>query len=277
MQTNKDSAQRYSDIPTLNEAWLDWLASPAGSKHHEQELALFREVLPHARGYALAVASLANPEELVGASKTAHQWWLKAHVCTQGEMTSVQIDSLQWPFEEDSLDVIVLHHTLDYAQWPHQTIREAARCLNDSGRLIVVGYNPFSVWGVGKMLFGRWSQKFPWLCRFINPWRVADWLTLLDCRVVKAYYTRPLLPWNFEALKKIRFLNKETDDPKKIPSGFWPGASYLLVCKPETPCLTPIQKDWRRRQFSNLPIAGRTVSGRAVNRQGVSRTLPKEP
>lgn len=260
MQPNKDNAHKYADIPTLNEAWLDWLATPAGFNLHQQELVLFNEVLPNARGYALAVSSLANPELLVESSKTAHQWWLKAHMCTQGAMTSVQVDPLQWPFEDDSLDVVILHHTLDYAQWPHQTLREAARCLNDSGRLIVVGYNPFSLWGMGKMIFGRWSQRFPWLCRFINPWRVADWLTMLDCRVVKAYYTRPLLPWGTGEVGKYFFLKKKPDAAKKIPSGFWPGASYMLVCKPETPCLTPIQKDWRRRQFTNLPIAGRTFN-----------------
>ncbi len=272
MQPDKDNAHKYSDIPTLNEAWLDWIASPAGFNLHQYELELFREVLPNARGYALAVSSLACPEELVSSSKTAHQWWLKAHVCNQGEMTCVQVDPVQWPFEDDSLDVVILHHTLDFAQWPHQTLREAARCLSDSGRMIVVGYNPMSLWGLGKVLLGRWSQRFPWLCRFINPWRIADWLTMLDCRVVKAYYTRPVLPWSaFDLTKwltfgKRQFFGKRDSSAKKLRSGFWPGASYMLLCKPETPCLTPIQKDWRRRQFTNLPIAGRSFT---VNPAGV--------
>ena len=258
MQPNKYNTHKYSDIPTLNEAWLDWLSTPAGQNLHQQELEMFNEVLPGLRGYALAVASLSDPETLVSYSKTAHQWWLKAHSCTKGDMVSVQLDPVQWPFEDGSLDVVVLHHTLDYTQWPHQTVREAVRCLHSSGHLVIVGYNPFSFWGITKLLLGRWSQKFPWLCRFISPWRIADWLTMLDCRVTKAYYTRPLFPWTSgnlgEALRRRGF----NFGGRKLPSGFWPGASYMMVSKPETPCLTPIQKSWRRRQFTNLPIAGRS-------------------
>jgi SAM-dependent methyltransferase len=262
MQTDKHNVHKYSDIPSLNEAWLSWLSTEAGRGVHQEEIDLMDEVLPKLRGYGLAVASLGDPQPLLGASKNSYQWWLKLHQCSEGAVTSAQIDPLQWPFEDGTLDVIVLHHSLDYAQWPHQTLREAVRCLSDSGHLVVIGFNPFSMWGIGRLLLGRWSQRFPWVCRFINPWRIADWLTMLDCRVTSAYYSRSLLPWssgNWKRALQRRGLRLSLDD-KRLTKGFWPGASYLLVCKPEIPSLTPIQKDWRRRQFTGIPLTERSYN-----------------
>lgn len=261
MQTDKHHAHRYSDTASVNLAWQDWLVSPMGKKLLDQETELFNSILPGLRGYALAISSLSQPDALVAGSRNAHRWWLKVDATTKvagaaTELPMVVHDPVQWPFEDDSLDVVVLHHTLEFSQWPHQTLREAVRCLEPSGHLVVVGFNPFSLWGIGRALFGRWSTKIPWLSRFISPWRVADWLTMLDCKVTRAYYTRALFPWqNIFSRWGIGIkLNS-----KSFSSGYWPGASYALVCKPEVPCLTPIQKSWRRREFTGLPLAGRTI------------------
>jgi SAM-dependent methyltransferase len=271
----KPNPDRYADQTSIIDAWKQWIATPLGRKVLADQQTMLDEILPRTRGYALAVMSQIPPEQLVSASKTSHKWWLsvRAHIRTDINeapddylMPQVLTDQVQWPFEDDSLDVVVLYHSLDFAQWPHQTLREAARCLSASGKLIIVGFNPISTWGAGRLLAGWWGNTVPWMARFISTRRIADWLMLLDCKVVRAYYGRAFLPsqtvagrWS-DLLSLLR-LSSARKTFKKMVHGVWPGASYILVCKPEVPSLTPIQKNWKRRQFTELPLVGRSFKG----------------
>ena len=45
------------------------------------------------------------------------------------------------PFENDSIDLIVLPHSLDIADDPHQVLREVERCLVPDGYVIIIGFN----------------------------------------------------------------------------------------------------------------------------------------
>lgn len=56
------------------------------------------------------------------------------------------------PVASDSVDVVLLLHTLDFYPDPHQTLREVERVLIPEGRLIVVGFNPWSLWVCGACL-----------------------------------------------------------------------------------------------------------------------------
>jgi SAM-dependent methyltransferase len=91
------------------------------------------------------------------------------------------------PFANESFDVVVLFHALDLAAQPHQALREAARVLAEDGRLVVTGFNPWSLWGA-RRLFGR--RRAPWNAHFINPVRMGDWLSLLDFEVAATEFTR---------------------------------------------------------------------------------------
>src|ERR1700745_3525430 len=45
------------------------------------------------------------------------------------------------PFASNSLDLIVLPHTLEMAADPHLALAEATRCLVPDGRMVIVGFN----------------------------------------------------------------------------------------------------------------------------------------
>ena len=56
------------------------------------------------------------------------------------------------PFPSNSLDLVVLPHTLELARDPHQTLREVERVLVPEGRVVIVGFNPASLWGLRQRL-----------------------------------------------------------------------------------------------------------------------------
>ena len=84
----------------------------------------------------------------------------------------------QWlPFPENSLDLIVLPHALEFAPDPHALLREVYRTVRPDGQVVICGFNPFSLFGA-KRYFGR-AQTPPWNGNFIALYRLKDWLALL--------------------------------------------------------------------------------------------------
>ena len=62
------------------------------------------------------------------------------------------------PFDSASLDLVVLPHALELARDPHLALREVERVLVPEGRVVIVGFNPASLWGVRQRL-GRLRRR----------------------------------------------------------------------------------------------------------------------
>lgn len=101
------------------------------------------------------------------------------------------------PFDAASLDLVVMPHTLELAADPHRTLREVDRVLVPDGRVLVVGFNPRSLWGLRQRLghaaravgIGRRRELYlPRAGEFIAPRRLRDWLSLLSFEVEAGRY-----------------------------------------------------------------------------------------
>lgn len=67
-----------------------------------------------------------------------------------------QFDEL--PFASASIDLVVLPHVLEFAEEPHQILREVERVLIPEGQVIICGFNPVSLWGA-RHVWSRWSDS----------------------------------------------------------------------------------------------------------------------
>ena len=96
------------------------------------------------------------------------------------------------PFDAARLDLVVLPHSLELARDPHLTLREVERVLVPEGRVIILGFNPASLWGTRQRL-GRMKRRLglgterdlflPRAGEFIGYRRLRDWLRLLSFEV----------------------------------------------------------------------------------------------
>ena len=86
------------------------------------------------------------------------------------------------PFPDQSLDLVLLPHTLELASDPHLTLAEVTRVLRPEGRVVIVGLNPTSLWGLRQRL-GHVRQQLGWrrsplylpeTGEFIGYWRARD-------------------------------------------------------------------------------------------------------
>jgi SAM-dependent methyltransferase len=93
------------------------------------------------------------------------------------------------PFPNDSIDLVVLAHSLELTRDPHQRLREVERVLRPEGRLLIVGFNPASLWGLrqraGRIRSGHGDRPLfmPRSGEFIGYWRLRDWLRLLGMEI----------------------------------------------------------------------------------------------
>jgi len=83
------------------------------------------------------------------------------------------------PFQDASLDFLVLPHTLELSYDPHATLREVERVLVPEGRVVICGFNPNSLWGLSKSC----KRGFSEVGDFIGQGRLRDWLRLLSFEV----------------------------------------------------------------------------------------------
>lgn len=125
------------------------------------------------------------------------------------------------PFPSDSLDLVVLPHALEMAPDPHQLLREVDRVLRPEGRLIIVGLNPTSLWGIRQRL----GQPYlPRAGEFLGYWRLRDWLRLLSYEIEVGRFGLYRPPLRSEVwLERWRWT-------ERIGARWWPvlGAAYYL-------------------------------------------------
>ena len=85
----------------------------------------------------------------------------------------------------DSVDAVLLPHTLERHADPHGVLREVHRILRPDGKVVILGFNPFSWWGFRHRIS---PNGFPaGLHRQITKSRLSDWLSLLNLTIETVY------------------------------------------------------------------------------------------
>jgi SAM-dependent methyltransferase len=159
---------------------------------------------------------------------------------------NVRICCDELPFACDSLDMVLLPHVLEFADNPHQILREVERVLRPEGNLIISGFNPFSLWGMHRAL-GR-KQGYPWCGHFIRLPRLKDWLALLGFEVAGgrfAAYAPPL--HHTKWLESFSFMEKAGDRWWAVSGGV-----YFLHAIKRVPGMRLIKPQWNNGLVRNL-------------------------
>ena len=120
------------------------------------------------------------------------------------------------PFPNQSLDLVVLPHALELSRDPHLTLREVERVLVPEGRVMILGFNPASMWGLRQRLGrarsavglgGRGSLYLPRAGEFLGYWRLRDWLRLLSFEVEGGRFGCFRPPYRSAALARTQRLD----------------------------------------------------------------------
>ena len=183
----------------------------------------------------------------------ARMVWPKSGHCHQAEnsdavgtIAAVAGSAHELPFLTESLDLLVLPHTLEIALDAHHLLREAQRVLIPEGRIVITGFNPMSPWALRKS--SRSVTRFPpsghsW----ISLPRLKDWLRLLnfDLGAGGASAFGAYVP----PFESERWLNRmQWMDP--AGRRWWPmaGGVYFLMAVKRVHQMQLIGPSWRDRK-----------------------------
>jgi SAM-dependent methyltransferase len=213
----------------------EWFATPLGRYLLRREQLYFEHTLADIFGYyALQIGLPESP--FLQASRIATR-------CTVDleEPAQVLADPHWLPFPENSIDLVVLPHALEFTDEPHQLLREVYRVIRPEGQLVIAGFNPFSLFGA-KRYFGR-EQTMPWNGNFIALYRLKDWLALLGFEVIGGRLDCYAPPFSQE-----KWLNR-CDFFERAGDRWWPisGGVFFLRATKRVAGMRVITPAWTRR------------------------------
>ncbi|MGE5625660.1 MAG: class I SAM-dependent methyltransferase, partial [Bacillota bacterium] len=137
----------------------------------------------------------------------------------------------------DSVDAVLLPHTLERVAEPEKVLREAERVLHGEGHVLVLGFHPWGPWGL-RRLFGA---RQPWSGRFLTLWRLKIWLGVLGFEIVEVRHLLHRPPWR----SRLMLLRSAVLDRLawRVTAG-----AYLVVAKKRVFGMTPLRLKRSRPQ-----------------------------
>lgn len=264
-----------------------WLQSPPGRYLLAWEQTQLDRAVTDVFGYHALQLGLPDLGAL-RANRMPHRWvasdslrepeWLAlptvdddlSTLMPMGAGSALHCDFDALPFPSNSLDLVVLPHTLELARDPHDTLREVERVLVPEGRVVIVGFNPASLWGLRQHM-GHLRHRLglggalylPSAGDFIGYRRVRDWLRLLGFEVEGGRFGCWRLPLRSEAgLARMAWL-------ESAGARGWPvlGAVYLVEAVKRVRGMRLVGMTRRRR------VASRAAPAVVANRQAAPAPL----
>ena len=237
-------ADRKQETLSVRQKLIDWFEQPLGTLLLEKEQAYIDKILPDLFGYHLMQIGLLHGDKLFNSTRISHGFVIQLDeegALKKGTALQGVADSL--PIASDCLDVVVLPHVLEFSPNPHKILREIERILIGDGHLIIIGFNPWSLCGIWRILLA-WREEPPWCGHFFSYHRIRDWFTLLDFELVnleRFFYCPPIK--NMKIMTKIDFF-------EKLGKYCWSifGGIYIVNVKKRVVPLTPVKDIWLKRR-----------------------------
>jgi len=247
----------------LRSSLVEWCGSPQGRYVLEWESAQFGRAVEDVFGFRAAQLGLPHLD-MLRSNRIPFRFALALE-----PGAAVAADPFQLPLASESLDLLVLPHTLEFHADPHQVLREAARVLRPEGQIVISGFNSLSLWRVRQMFAGR-DAGAPWNARFISLLKLRDWLRLLGFELNGGRFGCYAPPFrSAEWLSRVRFI-------EHAGARWWPiaGGVYVVRAVKRVQGVMLITPAWRRERARRRGLAvlpqRRGQSG-FVNRRGEKR------
>jgi hypothetical protein len=178
---------RYSP-EHLEELLHQWFLTERGQRLFESEKSLILQLLNRKLTMNLAQLDAGSYRPLFE-PKHAGCGCLITRLNNQAPCPLIRADGRQLPLLPASIDVFVNYHYLDFCKNPRTVLRQMDVSLSDSGTMIMVGVNP---WSLAK----NFRREVAFSGRQLTRKKMVDWLKVLGYDIEDVFWikqTRPIL------------------------------------------------------------------------------------
>lgn len=211
-----------------------WYREWPGAMLVDRESVLLQPLLANTHGeYLLQVGGPSNLS-LAAASPIENKIYVAPQYEALTEGPRIQCDLEALSIKPNSVNAIILAHQLAFAENPKHVLSEIFQAMAPNGLLIVLGFNPWSLWGVAR--HRRQKKGFPWQGTFWSSPQVKRWLRAIGYRVITQKtlcYCPPV--HNRRQAERWRLL--ETMGPYCLPNL---GGAYLIAAQKRVVATTMI-------------------------------------
>ena len=246
-----------AEVFRFPEAASTWLAQPLGQSLLACEARLVEDAFEGIFGeQSLQVGAWGPPETFLRSART--QRGLLIADAPADAVSVVLGQPWRLPVADQTVDCVLLPHTLEFSNRPHAILREVNRVLHAHGHLLVLAFRPGGLWRLRRAIPGA---AFPPAVENLVPdRRLRDWLKLLDMRLhgMTEYFFR----WPLSGRRGPHSARWEQRGQR-----FWPAfsACYMLAAQKRVCTMTPVRPAWRTKP--------KLVAGFAEPSTRVSRLL----
>lgn len=227
------------DSSTEFGATREWLASPIGRALLAAEARLVEGVLDGMFGEeCLQLGAWGEPRSFLRFARTQHTACIASPPYASAEEPPSAFGRMhRLPVASDSIDLVILPHTLDFSGRQPEILREVHRILRSDGHLVVLGFTRGGLWGLRRLIPG--AAMPPGTSHLVGDGKLVDWLTLLDLRIKERtpYFFKLPLPGRHAATSPVW---------EERGRRWWPlfAACYLLAAQKRVQTMTPVRPVW---------------------------------
>ena len=167
-----------------------WLLDTIGSRLIQEEQEELADVLSTSIGKGFLQIGIWGHNKTFTKHLLADEFFLVEQAVIEGVDLVAKFDQL--PIQDQMIDVVFLPHTLEQAIINKPILNSATELLKDGGKLIAIGFNPLSLWGLRHYLSGK---RFLFgMNQLISVKRYTTWLIDLGFGIEKIHYFHAILP-----------------------------------------------------------------------------------
>lgn len=232
--------------------WNHWLTHFLGKSLLEAEQSKLETILRGRFGKSAVLLGVPHQSPLLQSVVAPCPYLLGPLVNRDKQIHYIEGDFHELPIQSGSVDHVILPHTLEYLDNPRQLLSEACRIVKPEGYLYILGFNPYSFWGLRRYLAKH--KHIPWSGNFLKANTIKKWLELADFELqqqdmilFRPPFQRPSLYQKFKFLEWIG---------QKCFRAL--GGVYILQAKAKVIPLTPIRLHWKQ-ELSGVRISTTTL------------------
>jgi SAM-dependent methyltransferase len=221
--------------------WNHWLTQFLGKCVLEAEQKTLTRIYAEYYGKYAVLIGVPHQYSLLTSNVMSNHVMISPLINKHAHIESIESDFYELPIVPGSIDLVVLPHTLEFVDNPHRLLLEACKIVKPEGDIIILGFNPFSFWGLKKYLTK--NKNNPWNGNSIRMNQVIQWLKLADFQIIQEQFSffRPPISQEkfFRKLQFFEWLGRKFFMPF--------GGIYILTAKAKITPLTPIKLLWKQK------------------------------